>query len=206
MAFPPDPGLQLDSLYLQLLDMSHRRWSPRNASVALEFGDIHSLATAAFVTSKLLPERGLDVAPPQQQHQLPPGPGPPQPLRTLPGWLTALAASLDRLGPRNVLTPHTSWTVQEVIAAEGRLLEIHHEVATYSPADWVRLFAARFSLKAEQLRHRTPPAVRSSPGTTMVPFASLKQIVPLRVWGVYFCCAGTALCIDHHAHAGFLVS
>ena len=54
---------------LQLLDMSHRRWSSRNASVAMEFGDIHSLAVAACVTSKLLPERGLDVAPPQQQQR-----------------------------------------------------------------------------------------------------------------------------------------
>ena len=61
-------------LSLQLLDMSHRRWSPCNASVALEFGDIHSLAAAAFVTSELPPERGLDVAPQ-------PGPGPPPPVR-----------------------------------------------------------------------------------------------------------------------------
>ena len=48
---------------LQLLDMSHRRWSLHNASVALEFGDTHSLAAAAFVTSKPLPGRDLDVAP-----------------------------------------------------------------------------------------------------------------------------------------------
>ena len=41
-------------LSLQLLDMSHRRWSSLNASAPLEFGDIHSLAAAAFVTSKLL--------------------------------------------------------------------------------------------------------------------------------------------------------
>ena len=82
-------------LSLQLLDMSHRRWSLRNASVALEIGDIHSLAAAAFLTSKLLPERGLDVPPPeQQQHQLLPGPGPPQPVRTLPGRKTTNAAVL----------------------------------------------------------------------------------------------------------------
>ena len=66
--------------------LSHRRWSPRNASVALEFGDSHSLAAAAFVTSKLLPERGLDVAPPQQQHQLPAG-----------RWTTATSAHFARL-------------------------------------------------------------------------------------------------------------
>ena len=93
----------------------------RNASVALEFGDIHSLAAAAFVTSKLLPRMDLDVAP-QQQLPLPPA-GPPQPVRTSPGMLTALAASLDRLWPHNALTLHTSWTVQEVIAAEALLLE-----------------------------------------------------------------------------------
>ena len=129
--------------------LGHTRWSPRNASVALEFGDIHSLAAAAVVTSKLLPERGLDVAPPQQQHQLPLGPGPPQPVRTLPGLLTALAASLDGLWPNNVMTLHMSWTDQEVIAAEARLFEsVHCE-------------AARFSFKAEQLRQRTSPAMRS---------------------------------------------
>ena len=65
---------------LQLLDISHRRRSPCNASVALEFGDIHSLAAAAFVTSELPPERGLDVAP-KQQHPQQPGPGPPPPVR-----------------------------------------------------------------------------------------------------------------------------
>ena len=90
------PSQEAFFLSLQLLDMSHRRWSPFNSSVALEVGDIHSLAAADFVTSKLLPERDLDVAP-QQQHQLPPGPGPPQAVRILPGLLTALAASLDRL-------------------------------------------------------------------------------------------------------------
>ena len=88
------PSQEAFFLSLQLLDMSHRRWSPCNASVALEFGDIHSLAAAAFVSSSQ--QRGLDVAPQQQQHPLPPGPGPPQPVRTLPGLLTALAASHDR--------------------------------------------------------------------------------------------------------------
>ena len=91
-------------------------------------------------TSKLLPERGLDVAPQQQQQPLPPGLGPPQPVRTLPSFHTVLAPSLDRLWPRNALTLHTSWTVQEVTAAEARILEsIHCEVGTYSPVGWVHL-------------------------------------------------------------------
>ena len=102
------------------------------------------------------------MAPQQQQLPLPPGPGPPQPVRTLPRLLAALAASLDRLWSHNALTLHTSWTVQEVIAAEARILEsLNNEVGTCTPADSVRLLAARFSLKAEQLRQRTPPAVRS---------------------------------------------
>ena len=110
----------------------------------MEFGDIHSHPVAAFVTRKLLAERGLDVAPPQQQHPLPPGLGLSQPVRTLPGWLTALAASLDRICPHNVMTLHTSWTAQEVIAAEARLPEsIHDEVGNDSPADWVHLLATR---------------------------------------------------------------
>ena len=71
-------------LSLQLLDMSHRRWPPGNAS------------------SKLFPEMGLDVAPQQQQHPLPPGPGPPQSVRALPSLLTALAASLQRLWPSHL--------------------------------------------------------------------------------------------------------
>ena len=143
------PSQEAFFLSLQLLDMSHRRWASFNASAALEFDDIHSLAAAAFVTSKLLRERDLDEAPPQ-------------PVRTLPGLLTALATSLDRLRPHNALTLHTSWTVQEVIAAEARILEsVNYEVVTYTPADWVHLLAARFSLKAEQLRQRTPSVVRS---------------------------------------------
>ena len=156
-------------LSLQLLDMSHRRWSSFNASAALEFDDIHSLAAAAFVTSKAAPGRDLNVAP-QQQLPPPPGPGPPQPVRTLPCLLTALAASVDRLWPRNALTLHTFWIVQEVTAAEARIwASISFEVGTCALADWVHLLAARLSLKAEQLRQRTPSVVRSPLSLAAVP-------------------------------------
>ena len=40
---------------------------------------------------------------------------------------------------------------------------------TYTPADWVHVLAARFSRRAEQLRQRTPPAVRSPLSLTAVP-------------------------------------
>ena len=87
-----------------------------------------------------------------------------------PGLLTALAASLGRLWHHNAPTLHTSWTVQELIAAEARILEsINCEVGTDTPADWVHLLAACFSLLAEQLRQRTPPAERSPLSLTAVP-------------------------------------
>ena len=71
----------------------------------------------------------------------------------------ALTASLDRLRPHNAWTLHTSWTVQEVIAAVARILESSvNEVGTCTPADWFHLL--RFSLKAEQLRQGTPFVVR----------------------------------------------
>ena len=42
-------------------------------------------------------------------------------------------------------------------------------MGTYSPADWVHLLAARFSLQAEQLRQRTPPAMRFPLSLTVAP-------------------------------------
>ena len=82
----------------------------------------------------------------------------------------SLSATSLPLWPHSVMTLHTSWTVQEVIAAEARLLEsVHCEVGTYSPADWVHLLAMRFSLKTEQLRQRTPPAMRAPLSVTVVP-------------------------------------
>ena len=49
-----------EAFFLSLQVAGHRRWSSFNASASQEFGDIHSLAAAAFVTSKLLPGRDLD--------------------------------------------------------------------------------------------------------------------------------------------------
>ena len=103
-------------------------------------------------------------------------PGLPQPLLTSPDLLTALAACLERLWPHNDLTLHTSWTVQEVIATQACLLEsIHYEVVIYSPADWVLVLALRCSLKAEQLRQRTPPAFRPPLSLTVVQFEVMKS-------------------------------
>ena len=86
----------------------------------------------------------------------------------------------------NVRTLHTSWTVQEVIAAEARLLEsFHYEVETYSPAYSAHLLATRFSLKADQLRLRTPPAMRSPLLLTVVPVEVVRS-------GALFVAAGFA--------------
>ena len=108
MAFPLDEGLQLDSL-----------WS--SGDLYFENGLEDHGVSGQLVLDKIAP-----------------GPGPPQPVPTLP-----------ELWPHNVMTLHTSFTVQEVIAAEARLMD---EVGTYSPADWYHLLATRFSRKAEQLR------------------------------------------------------
>ena len=126
-----------------------------------------------------------DVAP---QQQLPPplGPGPPQPMRTLPGMLTALAASLDRLRSHNAF-----WTVQEVIAAEARFLEsIHNEVGTCTAADDTRLFpqggttsamhTTRYALPT--LAHRRPIRGRA------------KWCTSCRGW----LCSGLPPCAGHH--------
>ena len=116
-----------------------------------------------FVTIKLLPERDLDVAP---QQQLSPHAG---------AWTSADQCALcpvcsqllqpvsTDFRPHSALTLHTSWTFQEVIAAEVRVFEsINYKVGTYTLADWVHLLAtALLSLKAEQLRQRTPSVVRS---------------------------------------------
>ena len=106
------------------------------------------------------------MAPQQQQHPLPPGPGPPQPVRTLPSLLTALASSLDRLWPHNAMTLHMDCSGSH----QARILEsIDCEVETCTQDDWVQLLATRFFLKAEQLRQRTPPAVRSPHSLAAVP-------------------------------------
>ena len=87
-------------------------------------------------------------------------------------------------------------TVQEIIAAEARLLEsIYCEVGTYSPADWVHLLAARFSLKAEQLLQRTPPAVRSPLSLTVVPVEVMRSGALRVVAGFARDCS---LCARHH--------
>ena len=57
----------------------------------------------------------------------------------------------------------------EVIVLDCPGRSIHYEVGTFTLADWVHLLAARFSLEAEQLRQRTPPAVRSPRSLAAVP-------------------------------------
>ena len=166
--------------------MSHRRWSSTNASDALEFDDIHSLAAAAFVTSKLLQRRNLDVVP-QQQLPLPPGLGPPQPVHTLPGLLTALAAKSRQIWPHNALTLHTSWTVQEVL--QLKLVSWSQSTTRWGPACQPTGFI--FFLKAEQLRQRTPSVVRAPLSLAAVP-ADVVASGALRV------AAGLLPCVGHH--------
>ena len=56
---------------------------------------------------------------------------------------------------RNVL--HTVQAVHEVVVEEhGILGSANNSLSIYTPADWVRLFEARFSLSVEHLRQRFP--------------------------------------------------
>ena len=71
--------------------------------------------------------------------------------------LTALAATLGWRQPRNVRPLHTAQAVHEVVVEEYRILDsVNYELATCTPADWVRLFETRFSLSVELLRQCVP--------------------------------------------------
>ena len=53
----------------------------------------------------------------------------------------ALAATLGRRQPLNVPPLHTAQAVREVVVEEYRILDtMNYEMATFTPADWVRLF------------------------------------------------------------------
>ena len=85
-----------------------------------------------------------------------------QPARSLTDLLTALAATLGRRQPRNVPPLHTAQAVHEVVVEEYRIRDsVNHELATYTPADWVRLFETRLSLRVEHLRQRFPQGTGS---------------------------------------------
>ena len=76
--------------------------------------------------------------------------------------LTTLAAVLGRRQPHNVPPLHTAQAVHEVVAEEYRILEsVNYEVVTYTLAGWVCLFEARFSLRVQHLRQRTPQVTGS---------------------------------------------
>ena len=133
-------------LALQLLDLTRRWWS-ESEGPDIEEGDVHSLTAAAYIGIRLHSARYPDRAP----FQLP---DPQQPARSLTDLLTALAATLGRRQPRNVPPLHTAQAVHEMVA-EYRILEsVNYELATFTPADWVRLFETRFSLSVEHLRQR----------------------------------------------------
>ena len=128
---------------LQLLDLTHRWWS-ESEGPDIEEGDVCSHAAAACIFIKLHSARYPDPAPLQL-------PDPRQPARS--DLLTALAATLGRRQPRNVPPLHTAQAVHEVVVEEYRILDsVNYELATYTQADWVRLFETRFSLRAEHLR------------------------------------------------------
>ena len=73
-----------------------------------------------------------------------------------------LAPILGRRQPHNVSPLHTAQAVHEVVAEEYRILEsVNYELVTCTPADWVCLFEARFSLRVQHLRQRSPQVTGS---------------------------------------------
>ena len=65
----------------------------------------------------------------------------------------ALAAILGRRQPHHVPPLHSAQAVHEVVAEEYRILEsVNYELVTYTPADRVKLFEVRISLRAPQLQ------------------------------------------------------
>ena len=112
---------------LQLLDLTHRWWSEPEGS-DIEEGDVYSMATTACVGIELHSATYPDP-------------------RSIPAsrLLTALATALGRRQPRNVPPPHTAQAVHEVVVKEYCILDsVNYELATHTPADWVRLFETRF--------------------------------------------------------------
>ena len=131
----------------QLLDLTHRWWSEAEGP---DIGDVYLLAAAAYIRIELHSARYLDPA----SFQLP---DPRQLACSLTDILTTLAALLGRRQPHNVPPLHAAQAVHEVVAEEYRILEsVNYELVTYTPADWVCLFEARFLLRVQHLRQRSP--------------------------------------------------
>ena len=66
-------------------------------------------------------------------------------------------AVLGRRQPRNAPPLRTAQAVHEVVTEEHGILDsVNYELATHTPADWVRLFETGFALSVEHLRQRSP--------------------------------------------------
>ena len=93
-----------------------------------------------------------------------------------PGTQTGLLSSVQTLGSRTALSLtfsrlssklwaganlplYTAEAVHEIVVEEYRFLgTMSYELATYTPADWVRLFETRFSLSVEASSAALPTA------------------------------------------------
>ena len=57
----------------------------------------------------------------------------------------ALSLTFSRRQPRKVPPLHTAQAVHEVVVEEYRILDsVNYELASFMPADWVRLFETPF--------------------------------------------------------------
>ena len=122
---------------VQLVDLTHRRWS-ESEGPDVEEGEVFTLAAAAYFGIKLHSARYPDPAP-----FLPPDLR--QPARSLTDLLTG-SCRYSGQAP----------TLQRATSAHSILDTLNYEVTIFTPADWVCLFETRFSPNVEHLRQRFP--------------------------------------------------
>ena len=97
---------------LQLLDLAHK-WSEREDN-DIHIFDVLPLAATVHVQITLNSAQNPDPDP---------FPDPQQPARPLADLLTAIAGILARCQPRNALSLHTAWTIQQIVTEEYRILD-----------------------------------------------------------------------------------
>ena len=123
-----------------------------------------------------------------------------------PSTTFSLTAFLGSRQPHNVPPLHSALAVHEVVAEEYRILEsVNYDLVIYTPADWVSLFEARFSLRVQYLRQRSLQMTVSLLSLlARVPSGFLASVAPRRValgallgssrawFGSASCCPGLA--------------
>ena len=87
----------------------------------------------------------------------------PQHDRPLPDLWATIARLLARRQPHSAPSLHTAWTIQQIVTAEFRILEVlNYELTTPTPATWIEVFKHRLSLWEELRTSTGVPPVHSA--------------------------------------------